>query len=103
MKKILIAVLFAAMSTPIVAQNKNSDFEVLSKEVVCASMSTVLEILKHPRVDEKPIWIGKEQDKSNLVLLLNAKTNSWTVIQYYRDFACVLGMGEQSEMFAPKR
>ncbi len=103
MKTTLCALLVAAISTVSFAQNKRSEFEVLSKEVECGPLSTILSILKDPDVNETPIWIGKLEDKSNIALFINSKTKAWTVIQYHQDYACVLGVGNQSKVVVPKR
>jgi hypothetical protein len=101
MKTIFCVLLLTAMSTMSIAQNKRSYFEVLPKEVQCTRLSVILSVLKDPDVNEKPIWIGKLDDDSNISLFINSKTKAWTVIQYQQEFACILGMGSYSEVVIP--
>lgn len=103
MKAILLVLFLAAISTMSYADNKQSDFVIRHKEVGCSSLSAVIAILKEPGVDEKPIWIGKVDNKSTVVLLINITTRAWTLIQYQGDNACILEAGEKSEIVIPKK
>lgn len=99
MKHLALAGMFAALCTSASAQS--SDFRVLNKDVVCAPLTKVLEVLLDSRVAELPVWRGNEEDnKSEFVLLINEKNDTWTMIQYYKDYACVLGIGKRSQMFS---
>ena len=43
---------------------------------------------------EKPVWSGKDtRDGSGYMMFENTKENSWTLIKYNKQFACVLGAG----------
>ena len=49
---------------------------------------------------EKPIWVGKGDgaDTSKTVILANEKTKSWTIVQFDKNMACVLGSGVSSQV-----
>ena len=66
------------------------------KEVYCDKTETIISILKGEDYQEMPIWFGKEKDSRapNYSLLVNQKTKSWTMIQFNKETACVLGAGE---------
>lgn len=103
MKAILLVLFLAAISTISYADNKQSDFVIKYKEVGCSSLSAIIDILKDPGVDEKPIWVGKVDNKSTVVLLINTTTRAWTLIQYQGDNACILDAGDRSEIVVPKK
>ena len=46
---------------------------------------------------EKPVWSGKDpRDGSGYMMFENTKENSWTLIKYNKQVACVLGAGTAS-------
>jgi hypothetical protein len=64
---------------------------------LCDKLETVLESIVQ-QFGEKPTWVGQDiQDGSGFMLFENAKENSWTLIKYNRQFACVLGVGTDSK------
>ena len=66
----------------------------INKPVICDSALLVFQSLVE-QAGEKPIWVGKGDgvDTSRTVVLANEKTKSWTIIQFDKNMACVLGSG----------
>ena len=66
----------------------------INKPVTCDSTLLVFQALLE-QAGEKPVWVGKGEgnDTSKTVILANEKTKSWTIIQFDKNMACVLGSG----------
>ena len=66
------------------------------KEVYCDKTETLISVLKGRDFEESPIWIGKEKDSKapNYSLFVNQETKTWSIIQFNKETACVLGAGE---------
>lgn len=75
---------------------------VIEKPVVCINTKSMIEILSKGEFKEKPVWIGKDES-SNYSVFANEKTKTWTIIQFNKEIACVLGTGDsfQNLTFAP--
>ena len=75
----------------VVAQQQQGPVKV-DKPVLCAATEVVLpEIYK--KYKEVPIWGSKLQD-SKIALFVNTESETWTIIQWSNDYACVLETGE---------
>ena len=70
----------------------------IKKPVTCESTLLVFQVLLE-EAGEKPIWVGKGDgnDTSRTVILANEKTKSWTIVQFDKNMACVLGTGVSSQ------
>ena len=70
----------------------------INKPVTCDSALLVFQALLE-QAGEKPIWVGKGDgnDTSRTVILANETTKSWTIIQFDKNMACVLGSGVGSQ------
>ena len=70
----------------------------INKPVTCDSTLLVFQALLE-QAGEKPIWVGKGDgtDTSRTVILANEKTKSWTIVQFDKNMACVLGSGLSSQ------
>jgi|APGre2960657423_1045063.scaffolds.fasta_scaffold380590_2 hypothetical protein len=66
----------------------------LQKPVTCSSTILVFQAL-FEQAGELPVWLGlgTNQDTSKTVLLTNPGTKTWTIVQFDKDKACVLGSG----------
>jgi hypothetical protein len=96
MKK-LIAIALAFI--PYYAAAQSTAFK-LDKTTVCDNTKKLIdEIIAEYK--EIPAWTGYEE-KSGYVLLINPETDTWTFIQYMKNTACVLGVGEGSKLFVAK-
>jgi hypothetical protein len=71
----------------------------INKPVICDSALLVFQALLE-QAGEKPIWVGKGDgaDTSKTVVLANKKTKSWTIVQFDKNMACVLGSGVGSQL-----
>jgi len=69
----------------------------LKKPVVCDDTALVFQALTE-QAGERPIWVGKGDgiDTSGTTLFVNEITKSWTLVQFDKDKACVLGSGISS-------
>lgn len=68
----------------------------VEKPVICDIPKTVIETLTGKDYQEQPFWTGSDQ-LSQFVILVNDKNKSWTIVQFNKDIACVLGTGENSQ------
>lgn len=63
---------------------------------LCDKLETVLESITQ-KFGEKPVWAGQDVgDGSKFMLFENIKENTWTLIKYNQQVACVLGVGTDS-------
>lgn len=91
MRKLFLSVLFLPVLS--LAQQSGT---TANKSVYCDKLEVILPVLVKD-YEEKPNWIGKDSEtNSNYSLLSNAKTKTWTLIQFSNDVACVLGTGVES-------
>jgi len=109
MRNVIMAFLFALTGSIANAQSFQLDKPtvldnptVLDKPTVCDKPEKVFDSLgnKHK---EKPVWTGKDaQNDSGYALFLNEKTGLWTIVQFNKSMACVLGIGKESLMYVGK-
>jgi hypothetical protein len=71
----------------------------INKPVTCENTLLIFQALLE-QAGEKPIWVGKGDgvDTSRTVILANEKTKSWTIVQFDKNMACVLGSGVSSQV-----
>jgi hypothetical protein len=97
MKKLLFILLFAIPNA--MAQMQ------LMKPIICDKAELILGALIE-QGQELPTWIGRGdgEDNSQTTILVNEKTKTWTIIQFEKDRACVLGSGVSSKeiFYGPK-
>lgn len=68
------------------------------KPILCDNTKKVIEALIQ-NYNEKLIWTAKDgQDESRYSLFANEKTGSWTILQMTPEYACILGVGEASDL-----
>jgi hypothetical protein len=68
----------------------------VNKTVFCDKTDTVMNALTKD-YQETSAWIGVDEDsETNYTVLHNPETKTWTLIQFNRDVACVLGNGGSS-------
>ena len=96
MKHILIFLTYLAFSAAL-AQGTTK------KEVYCDKTETIISTLKSNDYKEEPVWLGKsEESLSNFTLFVNNENKSWTIIQFNKDAACVLGSGTNAVFVSKK-
>lgn len=98
MPKSLVAFLFCLISTIVNAQ---SEFKQTTKPVMCGPLSSIIKTLTERDVDEKLLWIGRdESQKSDYALFVNAKNGAFTIVQFANEIGCILGLGYKSDTFS---
>ena len=67
------------------------------KNIVCDDATTLIgEIVKE--FGETPVWSGANPATNTTYgVLMNPKTNTWTIIQFDSKVACILGVGEDAK------
>jgi hypothetical protein len=97
MKKLLAILAIIPLLTS--AQSSSGPI-TLEKTVVCDKTQNVLDVIINGRYQETPMWGGVD-DNSRYSLLVNRETGSWTLIQFTKETACILGTGQGSRSMAP--
>jgi len=90
MKKLILVLTLAAASA-------FSQPVKLQKEVWCEKPDTVMAALTQGDFREVSTWIGQEGE-TNVTLLHNPATKTWTVVQFNQSMACVLASGKNSNL-----
>ncbi len=69
----------------------------IKKPVMCESTTLVFQALSD-QAGEKPIWLGRGngEDTSSTTIFANETTKTWTIVQFDKDMACILGSGVSS-------
>lgn len=93
MKKLLALILIIPLLTS--AESEVADAFIMEKKLVCDQTSVMMEVLTKGNAQETPIW-GGSNDNARFGLLVNQETGTWTMIQFNKDIACILGHGENS-------
>ena len=86
-KFLIVLISLFLIATVVIAQQR------LNKEVVCRETKEALSILTEEH-GERPVWVGKtESDRNTYMMLVNVKTQSWSLLQLNQDAACLIGSG----------
>jgi hypothetical protein len=73
----------------------------VDKPVLCDTSKVVIETLTGEGYQELPFWKGNDSN-SHYVLLANERDKTWSLIQFNKDIACVLGTGENHKQIFSK-
>ena len=93
MRTLAMAFLFCLISSI-----ANAETFQLRKVMICDKSEIIFEKLAKD-FQEYPIWNGKDQqDDSYYALTVNRQSGSWTLVQFFKDIACVLGVGYDSKL-----
>jgi hypothetical protein len=102
-KRYIVASLFCLTSTIAHAQSGlPPGFVNTTKPILCGPVETVFKTLASKEIDERPLWIGQDENKSNYALFINTKSTGFTIVQFGEEMACFLGLGPVSEVYPPK-
>jgi hypothetical protein len=95
MKKLAaMAILFGLTA----AHPANAEYKTYTRKITCAPLAEVLEDLNSSNIQELPVWIGTSKDPEiRYSVLVNKKTDTWTIIQYNIGAACVISIGEGNQ------
>lgn len=98
MKKFMALIVLATVTT--LTQATEGTWFKSHKPVDCGPFREIVEMITGNEFRERVTWLGNShQDHTKFVLFRNPDTNTWTVIQYGQDIACVLGMGSGDNTF----
>ena len=89
MQKPMMAFLFCLVGSIAHAQEVIN----LNKPLKCSDAQAVVKYFVETH-KETPVWVGKSVHNTQITLLMNKETRSWTLIEYDSKLACVLGAGE---------
>ena len=89
MQKLMMAFLFCLASSIANAQ----EIIDLNKPLKCSEAEAVVKYFVETH-KETPVWVGKSVHNTQITLMMNKETRSWTLIEYDSKLACVLGAGE---------
>lgn len=95
LKKALLGVLF--LPALVVAQQQGP--VRVEKPVICGPTEIV--ITEVVEFKELPIW-GSQLEDSKVALFANPETETWTMIQWNKDVACVIEVGKGYFLKDPK-
>lgn len=65
----------------------------VDKTLICDDVMTVLSALSGSKYKEMPLWLGKSID-SQIVIMANKESGTFTIVQFNSTTACILGDGE---------
>lgn len=71
-------------------------FSLISKPVPCSNLESVIEIIAK-KFEEKPIWISTVDD-SRIMLTVNFKTKTWSIVQFNNTLACLIDSGDNFQI-----
>ena len=81
-----------------VALPVQAEYKTYTRKINCAPLAEVLEDLNSTNIKEVPVWIGTSKDPEiKYSVLVNKKTDTWTIIQYNTGAACVISIGEDNQ------
>lgn len=93
MRSIPVAFLFCLTSTLANAQPFS-----LNNSVFCDESKKVIDALSE-KWGEKIVWVADDAvGATKFGLFVNQKTKTWTMLQFTQDIACVMGLGEKSQL-----
>lgn len=93
MKKLTLLLLLA-LALPLQAQ-----WVDLQNTVPCGPFRDIVATLTHEKYKETPLWVGQSGgDVTSFALFINADRGNWTVLQYHKEMACILGAGTTSNI-----
>jgi hypothetical protein len=79
----------------LMACTAHSEPQQMRLVVFCDTPATIFTPLARDFL-EQPVWTGSsDSQNTRLILTANAKTGTWTMVEYNRDFACVLAVGRE--------
>lgn len=98
MKTFILSLVLTAITGTAIAQD--SKWVKSEKTVLCGPFREIIAALASDRWKEIPIWMGEVdgENKSRITLLVNEKTGAWTVLEYQKEIACILGTGYNGQI-----
>lgn len=101
--KNLLTVIFLFFAFGAANAQIGPQFRQIPKNILCGPVEILFTALTDKDIKENPIWLGKdESEKSDYALFVNTDTGAFTLIQFGKEWGCILGIGYKSESFKPK-
>lgn len=98
--KNLVAACILCLSSTLVSAEESNWFNN-TKPVLCGNLNEVITTLLK-KYQEYPIFLGEDgSNDSRYSLFVNKESGSWTIIQFTKNIACVLGMGNSGKTVNP--
>lgn len=65
------------------------------RQMICSDDATqLMQRITGPKINEKPVWIGVEEETGNgVTVLVNNQTGTYTILFVKNNFACVMSHG----------
>lgn len=102
-KSLLVASLFCLAGTIAYAQTAlPPGFVTTTKPILCGPADVIFKTMASKEVNEQPIWLGQDDNRSNYVVFVNAETSGFTIVQFGEQMACILGLGPTSNSYPTK-
>lgn len=68
------------------------------KPLLCATVDEVFSALQE-KYEEKPVMISNDvKSDTQYALMMNYKKDTWTMVQYNNETACILGAGNKIQL-----
>jgi len=93
LRNYILVLLLSALNSTVTA-------EIIEKRkiVFCDQTKIVLDAVRKD-YGEDPVWYGKDQSTlTQYILTINREQNTWTLIQFNENVACILGVGDGSKI-----
>jgi len=95
MKKLAVITVLLGLTAALPAR---AEYKTYTRKINCAPLAEVLEDLNSTNIKEVPVWIGTSKDPEiKYSVLVNKKTDTWTIIQYNTGAACVISIGQDNQ------
>lgn len=83
----------------LVTSQQSSTAVIVDKKVICDEFDKMIDTLTKKDYDEKILWIGGDKNSdSKYAILANEKTGTWSIVQYNKEAACIIGAGENFKL-----
>ncbi len=89
----LVVVAFLLSLTSSIA---NAQSFQANKPIICDDMQKIIKSLAE-NYKEKPVWVAAGEG-TKFSLFVNKDTGSWTLLQFTTEVACILGVGQDSQL-----
>lgn len=94
-----VVFLFCLFGT--IANAQELDAFNVNKKVLCADAKSVFKNISESKYKELPVWVGRTED-SNMSIIANEETGTWTIIQFNKEIACVIDAGTDNTFLKNK-
>lgn len=78
---------------PLSVAAQDLQFRQVQKPVACASFDVVVDSIVN-KSGEIAEWVSKSSSGYGVALFVNRNTGTWTILEYTKETACVVSIGE---------